>query len=348
MFRRILVAGIIGVLGALFAGIPAEAQQKTAVAFYNLENFFNPEDNPETNDEDFTPMGSHRYTEDIFRQKTENMARVLAQLGTSVVKEGASIIGVCEIEDDRVLKMLVAHPELAERHYRFVRFDGPDRRGVNVGLLYQPSRFRVIQARSIPVDLRPAGGGYTRDVLWVRGILEGDTLDVLVNHWPSRSGGEAVTAPKRALAAETVRSVVAEIRRQRPNAAILVMGDLNDDPVSASVAKVLGATGEKNRAGGDRLYNPWVSFYERGYGTLCHSDHWNLFDQILLSAPMLEGNGHWEFVAAEVFDRAFLKTKFGKYRGYPHRSYNGNRWINGYSDHFPTIIYLNKSTVKKS
>lgn len=323
------------------------AQQKAAIAFYNLENFFNPEDNPETNDDDFTPEGSHRYTEAVFRQKTGNMARVLSQLGTNLVKEGAAVVGVCEVEDDRVLQALVTHPDLSHRRYRFVRFDGPDRRGINVGLLYQPAMFRVLQARSVQIDLRPAGGGYTRDVLWVTGLLQGDTLDVLVNHWPSRMGGEAQSAPKRALAAETVRNIITGIRKGRPNAAIVVMGDLNDDPASNSVAGILGATGNKSQAGGDRLYNPWLSFYEKGYGTLCHADHWNLFDQILISAPLLESDRIWQYTGAEVFNRDFLRQKFGKHRGYPHRSYNGNRWVNGYSDHFPAIIYLNKSISKK-
>jgi predicted extracellular nuclease len=348
MLRRILAAGIILIYLQLFAAPMARAQEQVAVAFYNLENFFNPEDNPETNDEDFTPQGNHRYTEEIFRQKTDNMARVLSQLGTSLVPQGAALIGVCEIEDDRVLQSLISHPDLSGRRYRFIRFDGPDKRGVNVGLLYQSKLFKVLQAKSVPVDLRPAGGGYTRDVLWVTGMLQQDTLDVLVNHWPSRSGGEAASAPKRAIAAETVRNLVSEIRSKRPNAAIIVMGDLNDDPVSTSVARVLGATGDKKRAKGDHLYNPWLSFYEQGYGTLCHADHWNLFDQILLSGNLIDINNAWVFSGAEVFSRDFLKTKFGKYRGYPHRSFNGNRWINGYSDHFPTIIYLKKAKQKSN
>lgn len=345
MFRRVLALGLFALFVLLTE--PLHAQRSVAIAFYNLENFFNPEDNPETLDEDFTPEGSHRYTEAVFRQKTSNMARVLKQLGSSEVKEGAAIIGVCEVEDDRVLQSLVSHPELRHRRYRFVRFDGPDRRGINVGLLYQAGMFRVISARSVPVDLRAAGGGYTRDVLWVRGLLQGDTLDVLVNHWPSRMGGEAQTASKRALAAETVRGIVSQIRKGRPDAAIIVMGDLNDDPVSASVAHILGATGNRAQVGGDRLYNPWWAFYEKGYGTLCHADHWNLFDQILISAPLLEGRKSWHFAGAEVFNRDFLKVSFGRNRGYPHRSYQGNRWINGYSDHFPTIIYLNKDIPKK-
>lgn len=315
-----------------------------AIAFYNLENFFNPEDNPETNDEDFTPEGSHRYTEAVFAQKAKNMAEVIAQLGTEYNPDGAAIIGVCEVEDDKALKMLVNQTVLKQRKYRFVRLDGPDKRGINVGLIYNPKYFKLLTANSLGVNLKFAGGGITRDVLVVKGILQDDTVFVLVNHWPSRSGGEAASAPKRSAAAEVNRQAVAQILAQNKLAKIIVMGDLNDDPVNESVEKVLGATGNKNKAIKEgKLYNPWTQLYERGIGTLSHNDKWNLFDQIILSPSWLTNTtGHWQYYQARVFDKDFLKNSFGKYKGYPHRSYSGNKWINGYSDHFPTVIYLIK------
>lgn len=165
----------------------------------------------------------------------------------------------------------------------------------------------------------------------------------MVAHWPSRSGGETRSAPKRAAAAAVVRQAADQLLVRDPDARILFMGDLNDDPVSPSVQEVLAATGDKKQITGTQLYNPWVSFYRQGQGTLCHRDHWNLFDQIIISAAWLKTMpGHWYYEQAEVYNREMLKTSFGKYKGYPHRSYSGNRWINGYSDHFPTIIYLLK------
>lgn len=315
-----------------------------AVAFYNLENFFNPEDNPETNDEDFTPEGSHRYTEAIFKQKAKNMAQVLAQLGTDYTPDGAAIIGVCEVEDDRALKVLLQQAPLKQRNYRFIRFEGPDKRGINVALIYNPRYFRTITAKPIEINLKYAGGGHTRDVLLVEGVLLGDTVFVLVNHWPSRSGGEAASAPKRAAAAEVNRLAVEQIMKQHKDARIILMGDLNDDPVNESVAEVLGATGSKLAAvQSNKLYNPWNNLYAQGIGTLSHNDKWNLFDQIILSPSWLtRQSGHWQYYQASVFDREFLKSSFGKYKGYPHRSYSGNKWINGYSDHFPTIVYIIK------
>lgn len=324
------------------------AQQKqypiAAVAFYNLENFFNPEDNPETNDEDFTPEGSHRYTEAVFAQKAKNMAEVIAQLGTDLSPEGAALIGVCEVEDDRALKVLLNQTVLKQRHYRFVRIEGPDMRGINVALIYSPKYFKMISAKSMPINLKFAGGGLTRDVLLVEGVLQGDTVFVLVNHWPSRSGGEARSAPKRVAAAEVNRQIVDKILASNSRAKIILMGDLNDDPVNESVAKVLGATNNKSNAiNNNLLYNPWTTFYERGLGTLSHNDRWNLFDQIIISPAWFSNtNGRWQYYQARVFDKDFLKNSFGKYRGYPHRSYSGTKWINGYSDHFPTVIYLIK------
>jgi len=315
-----------------------------ALAFYNLENFFNPEDNPETNDDDFTPNGSHRYTEAIFKQKAHNMAEVLAQLGTEHTPDGAALIGVCEVEDDRALKVLLQQTELKQRKYRFIRIEGPDRRGINVALIYNPRYFKTITAKSIGINLKYAGGGYTRDVLLVQGILQGDTVFVLVNHWPSRSGGEAASAPKRAVAAAVNREAVDQILKQNKNAKIILMGDFNDDPVNESVAEVLGATGSREKAiQYNRLYNPWNKLYAQGIGTLSHNDKWNLFDQIILSPAWISGkSGNWQFYQARVFDKDFLKNSFGKYKGFPHRSYSGNKWINGYSDHFPTIVYIIK------
>lgn len=343
---------IIALLFFVLVHKEVAGQQKqysiAAVAFYNLENFFNPEDNPDTNDDDFTPAGSHRYTEEIFQQKAKNMAKVIAQLGMEHTPDGAALIGVCEIEDDRVLKVLLSQSALKQRNYRYIRFDGPDRRGINVALIYNPKYFKLLSAKPITVNLKYAGGGLTRDVLFVKGILQGDTVFVLVNHWPSRSGGEAASAPKRAAAAEVNRQAVEQILAQNADAKIILMGDLNDDPVSSSVLKILGATGNKAKVMKGILYNPWTQFYEQGIGTLGHNDKWNLFDQIIISAAWLSNNtGHWQYYKSSVFDKDFLRNSFGRYKGYPYRSYNGNKWINGYSDHFPTIIYLIKDAPLK-
>lgn len=320
------------------------AYEVLAVCFYNFENLFDPYDDPKNwGDNDFTPEGSYRYTEEVYRQKLYNLSYVISRIGIELTPDGPALIGTAEIENGRVLTDIAAQPLIRDRGYGFVHFDGPDRRGIDVALLYQKKYFTPLSARPIPVDITQSGekGGTTRDILYVAGLLVGDTVHVLVNHWPSRRGGESASAPLRAIAARTARMLTDSLLQRNSHARIIVMGDLNDDPVSASVVKVLGATGDKSSLTPSSLYNPWVQFYKRGIGTLGYNDSWNLFDQIIISANWLkEYDSGWRYYKSEVFSRPFLKNRSGRYKGYPHRSFVGGRWANGYSDHFPAVIYL--------
>ena len=330
------------------AGPGAIAQKKdyqiNAVAFYNLENLFDTEDDPKKFDEEFTPNGANHYTEEVYQKKLHNMATVLSQLATEKTPEGPALIGVAEIENDKVLKDLIAEPELKSRNWRIVHFESPDTRGIDVGLLYNPKYFKVLSAKALPVDITENGKReYTRDVLYVTGKLGDDTFHVFVNHWPSRRGGESATVWKRAKAAQVSKNVINELVKTNPNAKCIVMGDLNDDPIDPSVAKTLGAVGDKDKVRPGGLFNPWMEYYKNGIGTLGYNDSWNLFDQIIISYGFVKPQANsWKFYKAEIFNRKFLKSQFGQYKGYPHRSFSGTTWIDGYSDHFPTIIYLVK------
>lgn len=344
MTRRILLmfSALICCFGIIQAQQPTQ-YQVSAVAFYNFENLFDTLDDAHKFDEDFTPGGDYRYTSNIYHAKLHNMATVLQQLGTEVTPDGPALIGAAEIENDRVLEDLIAQPEIKDRHYRYVHFESPDMRGIDVAMLYNPKYFTVLHAEALYTDISRFGekGGKTRDVLHVTGIMAGDTMHVLVNHWPSRRGGEAGTAPLRAIAAGVGRRIVDSLMELNPRTRVLVMGDLNDDPTDVSVAKVLGAKGGKEKIGERDLYNPWMAFYNKGIGTLGGNGTWNLFDQIMLSGSFLKSDEkHWRYYKAEIFNRAFLRQQFGEYKGYPHRSFDGTNWINGYSDHFPVIIYL--------
>jgi hypothetical protein len=335
-------------LALCVCGIPAFAQKKnyqvSAVAFYNLENLFDPADDPKKFDEEFTPDGANHYTQEVYRKKLHNLSFVLSQLATEKNPEGPAIIGVAEIESEKVLRDLVAEPELKNRNLRIVHFESPDVRGIDVGMLYHPKYFKVLSAKALPVDITENGKKeYTRDVLYVVGKMGNDTFHVFVNHWPSRRGGEAATVWKRAKAAEVSKKIIDSIVKNNPDAKAIVMGDLNDDPIDPSVAKTLGAIGDKSKVKPGGLFNPWLEYYKKGIGTLGYNDSWNLFDQIIVSygfaQPQATG---WKFYKAEIFNRKFLKNQFGQYKGYPHRSFSGTTWIDGYSDHFPTIVYLIK------
>ncbi len=347
------IKSLLLLLPALCMVLPLRAQKKKsyqvcAVAFYNFENLFDTEDDPKNwGDDEFLPTGPYHYTEEIYHQKLHNLATVIRQLGTEVTPDGPALIGTAEIENDKVLEDLVRQPEIKERGYKFLHFDSPDSRGIDVAMLYNPKYLRVLSARTLNTDISQYGekGGKTRDVLFVQGVLLGDTVNIFVNHWPSRRGGEAATAPLRAIAATVSKKVIDSLKAINPHTKAIVMGDLNDDPVDASVVKVLGARGDKSEVGLKGMYNPFVGFYKNGIGTLGYNDSWNLFDQIILSGSFLHPQkGTLQFYRAEVFNKEFLKSPFGQYKGYPLRSFSGTQWLNGYSDHFPTLVYLVKET----
>jgi hypothetical protein len=323
--------------------------QVAMIGFYNCENFYDTTDNPIVNDEEFLPNGPKHYNSTIYWNKVEHLATVLSLIGTDVSgipnKDGLSLIGVSEIENDTVLNDLVNHQLLKSRGYKIVHYDSRDARGVDVALLYNPKRFVVEKSDKLFVQL-PSGSKdawFTRDVLWVRGKLDGESIDVYVNHWPSRSGGEERSAPARAAAASVVKRHVDSVAKANGTQKVVIMGDLNDDPVSPSIMEVLQAKGKARDVRDGGLFNPWMELYKNGIGTLAYQDNWNLFDQIIISYPWLnkEQKGYF-FYKNFIFNKEFMMENVGRYKGYPMRTWDGNAYRGGYSDHFPTYIVLLK------
>lgn len=327
-------------LSFLTVTVFAQAKKTVAVGFYNLENFYDTINDPLINDDDFTPDGANAYTPKVFWEKVENLSTVIAQMGMDKTDDGLAMLGVAEIENGDVLKTLCKSNRLKSRNWKVVHFDGPDERGVDCALLYNPALFRVLHAQSLTVEVEH-GDRPTRDVLYVTGKLLNDTVHVFVNHWPSRRGGEAATRAKRGLAASVSKKVIDSLMQKNPNAKVIDMGDLNDDPINKSVTEVLQAKGNRKDVKEGGLYNPWVSFYKKGLGTMAYQDTWGLFDQIIISYGFInDKSSGLHFVENEVFNRSFMIEKFGQYKGYPKRSYSNSVWNGGYSDHFPTIVYL--------
>ncbi len=316
--------------------------RQVAIAFYNCENFFDPADNPAKDDDEFTPQGKYHYTQKIYEQKLHNIATVLQTMNSGA---GPAIIGLAEIENNTVLTDLVQQPEIARRNYKYEWYDGPDPRGINVALVYDPARFVMLRSEALSVDLSGIEGkSHTRDVLYVYGILNGDTVHVFVNHWPSRKGGEGETDAKRVMAARVNRNTIDGIVKNDPNAKVIVMGDFNDNPGDVSMATRLGAMAEQTAVAVADLYNPWASLYKSGQGTECFGGKWNLFDQVLISGSLLKNANHkLQYEKAEIFRPDFITDHYKGHDGEPHRSYAGTHWINGYSDHFPVILYLTYS-----
>lgn len=333
-----------------FATICA-AQQKdefkvAAIGFYNLENLFDTLDNPTTNDADFLPGGRLLWNTPKYISKQANMAKVIAQLGTELNPDGVAILGVAEVENRKVLEDLVAQEALKSRQYKIVHYDSPDERGIDCGLLYQPKYFKVLGSKAYPVALKDPKTGvvdFTRDILYVSGTFDGEPMHLMVGHWPSRRGGESGSAWMRAEAAGVCRHIADSLRTIDPYAKIVVMGDLNDDPNNKSVTKVLNAKGSADDLAAGEMYNPMYDFFKNGNGTMAFRDAWSLFDQMILSQGLVhKKTGGWQLYKAVVFRQPWLLQTEGAFKGYPFRTFVGDIFINGYSDHLPVYLFLLK------
>jgi hypothetical protein len=314
------------------------------IGFYNLENLFDTLDNPSINDEEFLPSGPKNYHSGIYFDKLGKLATVISQMGSEISPDGPVLLGVAEVENDTVLEDLAREPLISKRNYQVVHYDSRDARGIDVGLLYNPKYFKVDTSARLFVQL-PGGSKdayYTRDILWVKGKLDGEDIHIYVNHWPSRSGGEKRSAPARNAAAQVCRNHMDSVARKEPNAKLIVMGDLNDDPTNESVAVILNAKGSVSQVPRGGLFNPWMDLYKKGFGTLAYQDAWGLFDQVIISQAWLDREQPGFFYyQPHIFNRTYMVENKGQYKGYPMRTWDGNTYRGGFSDHFPTyIIFL--------
>lgn len=308
-----------------------------SVAFYNLENLFDTIHDEGKNDYDFLPQGSYRWDSRKYASKLNNLAKVISQLSRERVPQGPAFIGVAEVENHRVLDDLLACPGLSR--YKYVHREGPDKRGIDCALLYDTVQFRVSHVKLVPsVPYQGDTLHPTRGFLIVDGRLAGERLCVIVNHWPSR-GAES---PVRVHAARQVKALKDSLLHESRKMKIIVMGDMNDDPMDESLQE-LGARKYIAEVKRGEFYNPWWETLEdEGEGTLLYRGKWNLFDQILVSRSLLKSRRGLRYAGHEIFSRDYLFQHDGKYEGYPLRTHGGRTWLNGYSDHLPTIIYLRK------
>lgn len=298
------------------------------IAFYNVENLFDTKDDPNTWDDDFTPKGSYRYTDKVYQHKLHNIARVIADINPTV-------IGLAEVENKTVLKDLITQPELKKHNYKFVWFDSPDPRGIDVALLYKAGDFTPSKSRNYPVI---QDGLKTRDVLYVSGKLNNEQIHLLVNHWPSRREGTTKSEPKRMAAAKVNKRIADSLLKKDTNSKIFIMGDMNDNPSNNSITQTLQASANKKDKKG-YLYNPWAQLHQSGQGTSIYHKHWDHFDQMIISGAVVKGKGlHLKEV--DIFDEQYIRNEGYGADGYPFRSFRGRNWNKGYSDHFPIVMYL--------
>lgn len=341
------VSLFIVMLMVLGAAVYAQSRQLVchAIAFYNQENLFDTIHDKGKNDYDFLPGGSYHWNKMKYEHKLANMSKVLCELGTDKLPLGASIIGMAEVENANVLKDLIKQPCMKERGYKFVHIEGPDKRGIDCALLYNPKAFTVEKYFLQPYVYENGDTTHaTRGFLTVQGKLAGDDLTVVVCHWPSR-GAEGKF---RDWGGKQVRHLTDSIMAANPRMHIVVMGDMNDDPDNTSMAQYLGAKRkEKDVKKGD-FYNPWWEILRgKGQGTLSYQGAWNLFDQIVFSKNMIDGRKGKSYKeltlhSYQIFQRDYLIQQSGKYKGSPKRTTSGGVWLDGYSDHLPTVTYVVK------
>lgn len=338
-------------LFTLFFSLFLNGQEKKTygihtVAFYNLENLFDIINDPTKFDEASPIMEIKANRKEIYNRKVKNMARVISEIGLDLTNNSPVIIGVSEIENREVLEDVINDSLLIERNYGIIHYNSPDIRGIDVGLLYQKQLFMPISTSNHELriyDNTSQKRVYTRDQLLVSGYLEGELIHLIVNHWPSRSGGETRSKPKRLAAAKLTKRLVDSLQVTDPYAKILILGDLNDNPNNDSVKDILKTKKNIKRVGLKGIYNPYDSFFRNGIGTTAYRDNWSLFDQILITKPLLEKDySSFRFYKAGIFNKQYLITKTGTYKGYPFRSWSNGGFSNGFSDHFPVYIYLIK------
>ena len=319
----------------------ADAQQNErdlySVAFYNLENLFDTIHDAGKNDLEFLPSGSYVWTAEKYEAKLKNLAKVLSEVSRDRVPGGPAVIGVAEAENNRVLTDLVSQPAIS--NYKFVHYEGPDKRGIDCALLYDPEQFTVTNSKlELSTPFEGDTVHLTRGFLIVDGQMAGERVCFIVNHWPSRGA----KSPVRVHAAKQVRALADSLMRTDKKLKLIVMGDMNDDPMDESMV-TLGARKYAKQVKKGEFYNPWWETLEdKGVGTLLYRGKWNLFDQIVVSRPLLKAKKGLKYDHNEVFIREYLFQQDGKYKGSPLRTHGGRVWLNGYSDHLPTIIYLKK------
>ena len=306
------------------------------VAFYNTENLFDYINDPLTNDVGFLESSAKNWNQQRYENKIYKIGLAISKIGFDDLQKPPTLIGLAEVENDRILIDLIQSTYLETYNYGFLHYNSPDERGIDVALLYDKDNFTVENSEAISVYIQSELGlrDYTRDILKVTGFLNDEKIYVLVNHWPSRHEGSDETGYKRMVAAQKVVELIDEIRVNDKDAKIIIMGDFNDNPKNNSM-RYLKDEGA--------LYNPMEQLMAYTRGSVNHNSKWMLFDQILMTTNLLESDQKGlKFIKADIFDDKLLTQNYGKYKGQPLRTYAGKRYTGGFSDHFPVFIQLKK------
>ena len=318
-----------------FEDIPVRHDMQT-VAFYNVENLFDLKNNKLKHDNDFLPGSFKNWTPKRYQNKLRKLGYAISNIGRRETGKHPALVGLAEIENADVIKDLIASKHLENCNYSYVHFESLDERGIDVALIYDTKAFKVLHSEAFNISLTDLDGtsDYTRDVLLVSGILDGEKVHVIVNHWSSRREGKKETEFKRLASSEKVSDIIDSLKKEDEHAKIMVIGDFNDNPHNKSIKRLVSNY---------NLFNTMETLRSYTRGTVKHQRQWFIFDQILVSTNFFKSSkNEFEFFKANIFDEAFLKLFKGPFKGSPYRTYIGKKYKGGYSDHFPVYLVLKK------
>jgi len=308
--------------------------------FYNTENFFDTFDDPEKNDNDYLPEGAMHWTQGRYQNKLNNVAKVITSAGEW---DTPALVGMCEVENEKVVKDLTQYSPLRKMNYRYIITNSPDVRGINVALLYQREKFKYLEHKEYTIRFPYSVRKRTRNILHVTGqVSVKDTLDVFVCHFPSRRGGEKESEPDRMFVASVLKAKSDSLIRIRKNANIVIMGDFNDEPSNRSISQVLQAQPVSKDIVKRNLYGLFSSFEKiDNTGSYKYQRQWNMLDQIIVSGNLITGDQSIRVLpqTATIFSRNFMLIDDKIYGGKrPKKTYNGRKHEGGYSDHLPVLV----------
>ncbi len=330
----------------IFCCITASAQQKLTsdnsfvVFSYNVENLFDTINAPDKDDEDFLPDGKQKWTSKRYLKKLEQLSKVIAAPNE---KNLPAVIGLYEIENKKVVEDLAATAKLKKGKYGVVHYESPDKRGIDVAMLYRKNKFTVLSSKKLFVKLPVEPPYPTRDILYVKGVAEkNDTLHFFFNHWPSRRSGEEESEKNRIAAASVLRHSVDSIFKSNPHAKIIAMGDFNDYPTNKSIYETLRADTLPIISSAQALYNLCYELQKKGEGTFYYKKEWDILDQFIVSYPVMNGGGLHTHSAKILKENWMIYTNKETQESKPNSTYGGERYYGGYSDHLPIYMELFK------
>ncbi len=344
---------------ALLPVLSASAQKSYVIGFYNLENLFDTYHDEGKNDYEYLPDGANEWTDAKYAKKLSNMAKVIAEMKKDNGVYHA-VLGISEIENRHVVEDLVSEPAIADANFQIVHYDGPDARGVDVGLLYRPEVFTLIESESIPFTFFPSRLDWsawtqeemdafrTRDILMVRGTIDDEMFAFFVAHLPSRLGGKG--ADLRPRGAEIIYQRAMQLQEEFPGIKIVVMGDMNDNPDDRSMTEFLRGKENIEEVTDEDFFDPFLAMLKAGYASLYYRGGNNIFDIIMVNNALANAQeGTFQIIPivkkkfyGRIFVKPFMTNQSGQYKGTPYRTSSNGAFVGGFSDHYPTYIVIKK------